>query len=135
MNERLERYLDQIEELIATYGGATVDTALLALRIDAAANLLFGLAFLLGAAGLIALVVHQYRQGARAEAAGEEHWTRSKSTYTGRVTVSEAAFFAAVPASTVTALLTFLAAAHLFNLWHWAGVFHPELYAVYKMVL
>lgn len=112
--DKIEQYFDAAKQIIEQYGGDVAELGLMALRIDAISNLLPGILCIILARPLYKVwkKLSDYEESAL----GDRIFSFIFGGIVGFITV----------------LITFLSLA---NIWYWVGIFYPELYAVYKMVL
>jgi hypothetical protein len=112
--DRMEGYFDAAQGVIKQYGGDVAELGLMALRIDAFSVLFPGLLFAVLAMVWCRFVkrVYQYEKDETRDGAG----TIIASVIFGIVT-----------------LVVFAPA--LLNIWAWAGIFYPELWAIHKFIL
>jgi len=114
--DKIEQYFEAAKQVIEQYGGDVAELGLMALRVEAISCLLPGLIIIILARPL-------YKVWKKIGDYEEAHsYGRDRG-----VTV--------VAGATIGAILLILTLVTLFNIWSWVGIFYPELYAVYKMVL
>lgn len=126
--DKLEQYFEAARHVIEQYGGDAVNLGLAALRIEAASELIPAVV-----AFAIALFLwkklNPFVQFGTAKAITEEEGDRYRNDEEVRFTLVGA----------VSALVIFICVivffVNILNIWAWAGLFYPELYAVHQFVL
>lgn len=110
---KMEQYFDAAKTVIEQYGGDVADLALMALRVEAISEFL-------PVVMLVPLGIVFYKIGKSVWQTADEDFDRFMI---GNILYVVGGVFA------LFALTTLL------NIWAWAGIFYPELYAVHKFIL
>jgi hypothetical protein len=120
--DRMEGYFTAAQGVIEKYGGDVAALGLNALRIDAISEVLPPLLLIIVFSILIFKVflptaIRKWNEGDMDDAADFFPWL----TY-------------AAPTISLS-VCTLVNLTYLFNIWAWAGVFYPELWAIHKFIL
>lgn len=121
--ERVNEYLDKMEELVDAHAGDAVDLGLTAMRIEALSTLSQALFVLLISAGILAVIAKCFIN--KPKFAWDESIKEYRPAFVAPMSV----------AGIVSGAFLIAAIADFLNIWHWIGIFNPDLYAVYKFVL
>lgn len=115
---KLEQYFDSAKEVLQQYEGDVTAVGLTALRIDAAQQLVTPLLLTIVLLCMLKMMIKFFK----VTVAGCEEYPNSAWPF---------AFFLHV----IYVVVFIIAIKHLLNIWAWTGIFYPEVYAVYKLVL
>ncbi len=112
--DKMEQYFDAAKGVIEQYGGDVAELGLMALRVDAISSLMPGVVLLLLAYPWYLLL---------------------KKTAAAELKSSSDCFLTLMLGGVVSAAGLAIMLKSLFNIWAWAGIFYPELYAIHKFIL
>jgi len=139
--DKLEGYMSAAQSVIDTYGGDAAELGLMALRIEAASEVLFPsiiMLFLLVNSSKIvgfvknqfaksrAITNYQHEEDEKKREALRRQYMRSDEVWFGVLA------FMSVGACFITFSICFIA---ILDIWAWVGMFYPEAYAVHLFLL
>lgn len=119
--DKLEGYMSAAKSVIDTYGGDAAELGLLALRVEAASEIVRPLVLFILFAALFFYALKIAMKGFRKE-------FDDNST-------DEAAVGAGTAISVTLGLILVFCATDIINIWAWVGIFYPEAYAVHLFLL
>ncbi len=126
--DKLDQYFEAARHVIEQYGGDAVNLGLAALRIEAASELIPAVVTFI-AALFLWKKVNPFAQFHIAKTISEEGGRRYRDDH-------DMKFIGAGAISAILILIfgiIFLSS--VLNIWAWAGLFYPELYAVHQFIL
>lgn len=127
VSDKLVQYMDAAEKVITQYGGDAVNLGLNVLRIEAAGNLVVGIAWVL----LIWPLFKSVQAGLRTS---DGEW-RNKSTLVELLHEIDAEVPAVLLGTIGMGVAIYQSLTSLFYIWNWVGIFWPEAYAVHKFLM
>ena len=119
--DKLDGYMSAAQSVIDTYGGDAADLGLMALRIEAASDLIIPLIF----TGLL-IAILRYLLPIMIKGWKDEYDGRSNN---------EAATVVGTVGCGLAGFGLILSTIEVLDIWAWVGMFYPEAYAVHLFLL
>lgn len=153
--DKLEQYFNAAQRVIEQYGGEAVELGLMALRIEAGSELVRPLVFLILCGFMIykllptcfpkiITITPEYINDLKD--AGYEGRTLDESNLFKNYKyikedfeipddLEQAKYLVPIIINVLLIATVIISISKLINIWAWAGIFYPELYAVHKFIL
>ncbi len=121
--EKMEQYFGAAKNVIEQYGGDVAELGLMALRIQAASEIIMAIIMFSSVFLLHKLIP-------------DNLWVFAKKYYNDSDYVKNYEIYIPfVIAYIFTGAMSVIGFVALFNIWMWVGIFYPEIYAVHKFIM